>query len=259
MLKAHLLDFWLFLRRIWLNAAGILVVLLLSAVYLHGVEAWEEASLLNCFVHSFYMMIGEAVDVPGIWHVDILVFVLPLMGILLAAQGVISATVLFLNKSRREGEWNAIMASTYEDHVVICGLGQLGDALCEGFERAGKQVVAVEIDEESHSVITARRRGVPVIIGDMTEPETLDDANVGGACWVVLCAGDDLGNLEAAMHVNELSPSTTVYARVYKKSLADRISVAMSANIHTFSPYATAAETLLGEINCMEDTEESGT
>ncbi|MGD9496005.1 MAG: TrkA family potassium uptake protein [Armatimonadota bacterium] len=248
MLRAYLLDLWLFVRRVWLNILGILLVLLASALFFHAMQIWPGASVLNCFVNAFYMMTVEAVDVPDLWYVEVFVFVLPLMGMLLAAEGVISATVLFLSKSRREGEWNAIMAATRTGHVVICGLGQLGDALCDGLRRAGWSVVVVEINAENPSVTTARRRDVPVIIGDMTTPDALHEANVARARCVILCGGDDLANLEAAIAVKELNPCASVYARVYKRSLADRISAAMQQDIRTFSPYATAAERLVGEI-----------
>jgi voltage-gated potassium channel Kch len=109
--------------------------------------------------------------------------------------------------------------------------------------------VAVDLDEDLPHIVTARRRGVPVIIGDMTLPETLAEANVAKACCVVLCTGNDLANIEAAITVKELNPDAIVYARVFKKSLADKINAALRYDIRTFSPYATAAESILSQIN----------
>ena len=249
MFRAYWLDFWLFVRKIWLNVAAILLVLVASALFFHVVEAWPEASLLNCFGNAFYLMTGEAIALPDKWYLEMFTFVLPLLGVVLAAQGVISATVLFLNKSRRQGEWNAVIASTYQGHIVVCGLGQLGTTLCDGLSGAGCRVVVVELDEELPEVVTARRQDIPVIIGDMTRPDTLVDANVARARCVVLCSGDDLANIEAAVAVKELNPQAAVHARVYKKSLADKISDALRYDIKTFSPYATAAQTILAEVN----------
>ncbi|MFQ5808208.1 MAG: hypothetical protein ACE5JM_01205, partial [Armatimonadota bacterium] len=69
------------------------------------------------------------------------------------------------------------------------------------------------------------------------------------ACCVVVCSGDDLANLETAIAVKELNPEADVHARVFKKSLADRISEALRFDIKTFSPYATAAERILEQLN----------
>jgi len=253
MLRAHVLDFWLLLRKIAPNATAILLVLLGAALFFQAVEAWREASLLNCFACAFYLMIGEAIELPDVWYLEVLVFLLPLAGVLLAAEGVISATVLFLNKSRRQGEWNMVVASTYKGHTVICGMRQLGSVLCEGLHSAGRKVVAVDVDEDLAAVVTARRRGIPVIIGDMSQPDTLAEANIRQASCVILCSGDDLANLEAAIAAKELNPDAEVHVRVYGKSLADRISAALQQDIHTFSPYASAAEMLLSQMNSEED------
>ncbi len=248
MLRANLIDLWLFVRRVAPNAAAILLVLLTSAALLYGLDAWPGSSPAQCFVNVFYMMTGEAVEVADRWYIELLVFVLPLVGLLLAAEGLISATVLFLNRSQRQGEWNAVVASTYKGHYVICGLGQFGTALCEGLHQAGIKVVVIDVDDDTAGVRTARQRGIPVILGDMSLQDTLNEANVQNACCVILCGGDDLANIEAAVAARELNPRADIRARVYKKSLADRIGDALNYDITMFSPYAEAAATLLGSI-----------
>lgn len=246
--RAYLLDFWLFLRRIAPNGAAIAAVLLGSAGLFHGAQAWPEATYLDCLVRAFYMMTIESVEAPRGWYLEIFIFILPILGLLLAAEGLVSATVLFFNRSQRQGEWNAVVAATYRGHTVVCGLGQLGGTLCEGLLADGRQVVGVELDEHLPAVVTARRRNLPVVIGDMTLHETLAEANVLHACCVVCCSGDDLANLEAAISAKELNPRAEVYARVFKKSFADRINDALKFDLHTFSPYTTAAEAILKEL-----------
>lgn len=249
MLRAHCLDLWLFIRRVAPNALALLCVLLLSAAVLFSCDAWPNASFLDCFVRAFYMMTIESVDTPRTWYLELFVFLMPVLGLVLAAEGLVGATVLFLHKSQRQGEWAAVVAATYKGHTVVCGLGQLGGTICEGLHAVGKQVVGVEVDDDLPAVVTARRHGVPVIIGDMTQPDALAEANVAHACCIIVCSGHDLFNLEAAIAAKEMNPSATVYARVIKKSLADKINAALKFDIITFSPYATAAETILREIN----------
>jgi voltage-gated potassium channel Kch len=190
----------------------------------------------------------EGVDPPRVWYLEVLIFVMPILGIVLAAEGLVGATVLFLNKSRRQGEWNAVIASTYSQHTVVCGLGQLGEVLCLGLSGAGRQVVAVDIHEDQPAVVRTRREGVPVIVGDMTQPSTLTEANLAKACCIILCSRDDLANIEAAIVAKEMAPNVSVYARVFRKSLADRINSALRYDVVTFSPHATAAESILTQI-----------
>ncbi len=252
MLRAYAIDLWLFLRKIALNALIILAILLGSAglFYLDG--AWEDASFLECLINAFYIMMVEAVGLPERWYLEIFVFILPIAAVVVGAEAIVSATVMFVNKSLRRGEWNRVVASTYKDHTVVCGMGELGSALCEGLVAAGHHVVAVDVDEDAPGMVAARQRGVPTVAGDMALPDTLRDANVQQACAVVLCSGNDLTNLEAAIEAQRINPEARVYARVYKESFAGTVSEALGQDINIFSPYATAARAILAEMNDAE-------
>ena len=252
MYRAHLLDLWLFIRKVAPNGAAILLILLLSAAVFYGADAWPEASFLDCFINAVYMMTVESVQMPHQWWLEAFILVLPVLGVVFAAEGLVRAVVLFINKSLRQGEWNAVVASTFSGHTLVCGLGQFGGTISTGLLESGTHVVGVDLKEGLPTVVTARRRNMPVIIGDMTLPETLIEANVKKARCVVVCSGDDLANIETAIWASELNPDVVVYARVYKKTLADKINAALRYDIRTFSPDATAAETILAQMRQVE-------
>jgi voltage-gated potassium channel len=247
-IRAHLFDLWLFIRRISLNLLSIVVVLLISAVVLDTAHAWPDTSFMTCFTRAFYMMTLEGVDPPRLGWLEVFVFLLPLAGLMLAGEGLVSAFTLFLHRSLRQGEWNMIVASTYNNHIVICGMGQFGSTLCQALIQSGEAVVGVDLNEDEPGVVTARRSRIPVVIGDMTLQETLTEANVQKARFVVVCSGDDLANIETSIEAKEINPSATVYSRVFKKSLADKINSALKYEIITFSPYATAADAILNRL-----------
>jgi len=244
----HLVDLGLFLRKVWLNAVVVLLVLLVSAMILYQADAWPDVPFTNYLVYSLYMMVLESVPPMSHSYLALFVILLPAAGLLLAAEGLVGAAVMFMHKSQRQGEWNAVIASTYKGHTVLCGLGQLGSLLCDGLHAAGRRLVVVDVDEDTPAVATARRQGIPVIIGDMTRRDTLADASIADAACVIICGGDDLANLEAATAAREMTGTATVYVRVLKKSLADQINKALRHDIISFSPYAAAAETILGEL-----------
>lgn len=247
-IRAHLLDLSLFVKRVAPNAAGILLLLALTVIVFRAADAWPGKSVWFYLKQALYIMSVEGSDFPDKWYLDLMVFIAPLLAALLAAEGLVSATILFLNKSRRLGEWSAVVAATYEGHTVICGMGQLGASLCSSLHEDGHQVVAVDIHDDIPGVVTARSRDIPVIIGDMTLRETLGLANVHRARCVIVCSGNDLANIETSISVKEVNQGAVVYARVFKKSLADRINEALRYDINTFSPYATAAEAIAREI-----------
>lgn len=262
MLRAYLLDLWLFVGKIALNLAIILLLLVGAAAVFYLDGTWPQASFLECFLNAFYVMTVEPVGLPDRWYLEVLALLLPVLGLLVGAEAVVGATVMFVNRSLRRGEWNRVVASTYQGHTVICGMGQFGLALCERLREEGRRVVAVDLSDDTRGMVAARQLGVPTIAGDMTGEETLRAANVPGARYLVVCSGDDLANLEAAIEGRELNPEIVVYARVYRESLARRINDALHQNINIFSPYATAAGSILEQMDAAnhraETAENSG-
>ena len=65
-----------------------------------------------------------------------------------------------------------------EGHVVVIGLGSVGIRVLEGLQAEGREVVVVERNENNRFLNQARARGVPVLIADSTQRQTLEDANV---------------------------------------------------------------------------------
>src|SRR5204862_4379265 len=62
-------------------------------------------------------------------------------------------------------------------HVIVCGVGSVGFRCIEELLRLGDKVVGIERSADSAFVATARRLGVPVIVGDATVPEVLRQAH----------------------------------------------------------------------------------
>jgi len=248
MARVYFLDFWLFLRKITLNLVVILCLLIGSGALLYLNEAWPDATFLECVINAFYIMTVECVPLPDRWYLEIMVLLLPIAALLVGAEALVGATVMFVNRRLRRGEWNKVVASTCKGHTVICGIGQLGLTLCELLHSAGRQVVAVDLDEDARGMATARGLGVPTLEGDMTVEGTLRDANVQAARYLMACSGNDLANLEAAIEAALINPDITVYARVYRASFASHINAALRQNINIFSPYSAAAEGILDEM-----------
>ena len=63
---------------------------------------------------------------PSRWYLELLCGVYPLLGFGLVGEGIVRIGMLILSKERGEKEWMTVTASTYRDHIVLCGLGHLG-------------------------------------------------------------------------------------------------------------------------------------
>ena len=87
---------------------------------------------------------------------------------------------------------------TRRDHVVICGLGQIGLQLLDDLKNQGRvrEVVIVENNPANPWLQYAENMGAEVLIGDSTRADTLAEARVSKAAEVFVVNGDDGVNLE---------------------------------------------------------------
>ena len=95
-------------------------------------------------------------------------------------------------------------------HVVVIGLGNVGYGVVEELTHMNERPVVVERDVTNHFIPSCRRRGVPVIVGDATVRETLQQARVKEARAVIAATSTDLGNLEVSLLVAEMNEKQRV-------------------------------------------------
>ncbi len=127
-----------------------------------------------------------------------------------------------------------------KDHVIVCGLGNIGYRVVEQLVRLDVPVVAVEVQQTNRFLPTVRRLGVPVLIADIRLTDTLQALHVGDARSVVVVTSSDLVNLEVALNARGLSPDLRVVLRLFDPDLAARVERAFDIHISR-SPAALAA------------------
>jgi Trk K+ transport system NAD-binding subunit len=109
------------------------------------------------------------------------------------------------------------------NHVVVCGLGTVGARVLEILSERGVAVVGVEQDDEAPGVQAAYRLGIPVIIGDSSNEETLRSAGAKHCQALLAITNGDITNLECAMVVRELNPDARITLRMFDHDLAQRV------------------------------------
>ncbi|MCA9048291.1 MAG: NAD-binding protein [Planctomycetaceae bacterium] len=92
------------------------------------------------------------------------------------------------------------------DHVVICGLGEIGLRILEDLHAAGqvKRVVIIEKDSGNTRLEYARARGASIVIGDAAQGDILLEARAVAAREVFAVTGDDGVNLEITAELSQL-------------------------------------------------------
>jgi Trk K+ transport system NAD-binding subunit len=105
------------------------------------------------------------------------------------------------------------------------------------FER---DIVAIDLKEDSRFIEKAKSLGIPVIIADARRSENLIKANIEKADSIIPCTQNELTNLEIALDARELNPGIKVVMRMFDSELAERVEKGFG--IHTaFSTSALAA------------------
>ncbi len=111
----------------------------------------------------------------------------------------------------------------FQDHVVICGLGEKGLLLTKAFRARGRDVAIIEDNETNEFAPTARSLGAIVLYGDAREPSMLRSARLNTAQNLIVVCGDDGVNAEVAAHARDLSQQTSDEGAINaKRSNGDR-------------------------------------
>jgi len=184
-----------------------------------------------------------SLTIPEHGLLQLLYFVIPIVGLFVVVDGLVHFGVALTNKQERGQKWQIAMASTYSDHVIVCGFGAVGYRVALELLRFDREVIAVEANPECRFIEKAQALGIPVIIADARQPETLMKANIQQADAIIPCTNDELANLDIALDARELNPGIKVVMRMFDADLAQRVEKGFG--IHTaYSVSALAAPTI---------------
>ncbi|MFN2465464.1 MAG: NAD-binding protein [Candidatus Dormibacteria bacterium] len=109
-----------------------------------------------------------------------------------------------------------------KNHVVVCGLGNVGFRVVEHLVQRGIQVTACDLNPDGRFVQAVRQLDVPVQVGDALLPSTLHRLGVDHARAVIATTEDDVANVEVMMSAREINPKARLVARVFDQKLAER-------------------------------------
>jgi len=198
--------------------------------------SWAEA------LHAAFKLIflETVIPLPKALGLQLMFIIVPIVGLGVVADGVLRFGVALFNRRERKEAWQVAIASTYRDHIVICGLGRIGYRVVKELLRLGEEIVGIEQDTADPFLEEIRQMNVPVLLGDARQREMLEKARVGEASAIVVCTQDDLTNLDIALDARELNPGIKVVLRMFDSQLAQKVQHGFG--IHTaFSTSALAA------------------
>ncbi|MEU6523733.1 NAD(P)-binding protein [Streptomyces sp. NPDC046924] len=108
-------------------------------------------------------------------------------------------------------------------HLVLLGLGKIGTRVLTRLHELHIPVVCVEADPEARGMATARRLGVPVVLGDVTQEGVLEAAKIQRADALLALTSADTTNLEAVLYARSLRSDLRVVLRLYDDDFATAV------------------------------------
>lgn len=191
------------------------------------------------YITMMLAFLQPTVDFPGEWYLQIFFFIMPVIGISLLAQGLTDFGVMLFNRRSRRKEWEMAVASTYNNHVVLVGLGHLGYRVVKQLNELEQDVVAIEKSPDQDLLNNVRGLGVPVIQEDGSRETALVSAGILRARSIILCTQNDILNLRMALKARSLNPKIEVIMRIFDDDFA--ASLEAQFGFHAMSATGIAA------------------
>ena len=173
-------------------------------------------------------------------------FLMPIIGIIMLAQGLADFGSLLFNRRSRNKEWEMAVASTLKNHIILVGLGHLGYRVALKLHEMGEQIAAIEFNADADTLSVVRGLGIPVIHEDATRPSSLEAANVKSARTIIMASQNDAMNLQIALKARTLNKNIKVVVRIFDEDFAHSLQdqfgfVALSATEMAAPVFAAAA------------------
>lgn len=214
----------------------VVVITFLTLVVIATAVVWSTSTPYN-FVDSAYFAVTTVSttgygDITPLHQSDALKFAVMavmLLGALSVAlvYALVTDAIVGVRLARSLGE----RPRPRRDHVVVLGVGRIGQRVIEGLVARRIPCVAVERDEAAPGVHAARRLRVPVVLADVTTPGVLEGLYLPNARCVMVVTDDDAANLEAALNARAIRPDLRVVLRLFDHDLAQRVESAFSIHV----------------------------
>ncbi|MBK8905750.1 MAG: NAD-binding protein [Anaerolineaceae bacterium] len=213
---------------------------------------FDEAVGSRSVVEAIYQVLGLTFlqplgdNLPEHLPLQLFYFIMPIIGISILAQGLTDFGILFFNRRERSKEWEMAVASTFQNHIVVVGLGHLGYRVTQKLYELDRDVAVIELNPDQDLITETQLMGIPVLKDDARREVALEAAGVAKARSIILCTQNDSMNLQIAFKARRLNPQIRVVVRIFDddfgQSLQEQFGFrAMSATGMAAPTFAAAA------------------
>lgn len=203
----------------------IFVGTILAAAAVYYGQARHYGLPIESLAEAVYLMLTltflqPSGDFPNQPALQAFYFFMPLVGVATLALGLTDFGVLLFNRRARNKEWEMAVASTFNDHIILVGLGHLGLRVAQYLHGMEEELVVLELKATQQTVAAARALDIPVIQEDATRETALEAVRIRQAKTIILCTQNDALNLQIALKARSLNPNIQVVIRIFDDDFA---------------------------------------
>jgi Trk K+ transport system NAD-binding subunit len=228
---------------VYVGGALLAIVMVGTALILslERVSNPDIATIWDAFWFSLYSIFaGEPIPGPPETAAGRIASVIMMFaGILVIAAFIGTVSALMVDRLQREGR-KMRLDKEMENHVILCGLGQVGYRVLEVLVRLNQPVVVLESDPDAEFIERAKDLGADVHVEDVRRPGVFHDAGIDRARAVIACTDNDLTNLEIALDARQARADIRVVLRLFDQRLAGKVAEGFNIQV-AFSPATLAA------------------
>jgi voltage-gated potassium channel len=222
--QASFRDTWLLLREFGWPLILFTIAVIGGGIFYYrlSILAGEPVSNLLESVYQVLLLtfLQPLGDFPRAWYLEIFYFAMPLIGLIILSQGVAEFSAMFFNRRQRSKEWEMAVASTFQHHHILIGLGHLGFRVANSLHEMGQDVVVIELNPSADLVASVKKLGIPVIQDDAAREAALESAGIHRARTVLLCTQNDSLNLQVALRARRMNKNINVVVRIFDNDFA---------------------------------------
>jgi hypothetical protein len=239
-------DVSIILSSIWINLVLFLALIALGVTLLKVSGAFNEAGWPQLILYVFHMAGMEPIETNNQIIPILLSFLIPFATAFILGEGVLRVLPIYLQRHKDRREWDLMVIKTFSQHTIVCGTGEMGKALVRQIliDKPDAQIVLIDPRPGIMAELGISSDNAAFLQADMTDIETLGKAEINKANLVILTAGEDAHNLEAAYKVLKINPNVDIWIRLHHSGLADLLDLSRKPNIHFFCPYQQAANVI---------------
>jgi voltage-gated potassium channel len=214
---------WTIFRKFYIVGFTMIAIILFGIGGFMLIEKWS-------FFDSFYMTVitittvgfGEVHKLSSNGRLFTVILILSTFGTFTYLISLVTSLIASgeLGKNLKIYR-NLKLMSGMKNHVIVCGLGRVGNQVVKDLIADGFNVVAIESNLDR-----TVQENVILINGDATNDEILEKAGINNARTIVACLPNDTDNLFVVLSAREKNKSLQIISRASQKSSIDKMKYA---------------------------------